>query len=76
MMRNLLHLSTDFILGRDSAILGEDQAELRQIKEMLMLPLAGNLVQCQKTGRIPPVQRRLSDQFLRQIKEKVMCFQA
>jgi len=50
--------------------------KLRQIKEMLMLPLAGNLVQCQKTRRIPPVQRRLSDQFLRQIKEKVMCFQA
>lgn len=35
-----LHLSTDFILGRDSAMLGEDEAELRQIKENIMATLS------------------------------------
>ena len=47
---------------------------LRQVVEMPVLHRAGALVQHQKAGAVPPLQRRLGDQLLWKIKIEIMCF--
>ena len=53
-------------------------ARLQQVDQIIKMPVlhrAGALVQHQQAGAVPPLQRRLRDQFFRQIIVKIMSFQ-
>ena len=57
---------------QDQAVTGVQ--EVRQLVEMVMLPGAGVPVQSHEPGTVPPFQRRLRDQFLRELVVKIACF--
>ena len=57
---------------QDQAVTGVQ--EVRQLVEMVMLPGTGVPVQSHEPGTVPPLQRRLGDQFLRELVVKIACF--
>ena len=57
----------------DEAVPGPQQ--VGQLVEVPVGPGPRHLVQRQQAGGVPPLQRRLGDKLLGQIKIKVMCFQ-
>ena len=64
--------------GQDPGIV-QNQAvagiqKVRQFIEMVMLPGTGVPVQGHKPGAVPPFQRRLRDQLLRELVVKIACF--
>ena len=48
---------------------------VREVIEMAVLHFPADFIQHKKTGAVTPGQRRLGNQFLRQIVYKIRCFQ-
>ena len=57
---------------QDQAVAGVQK--FRQFIEMVVFPGAGVPVQGHEPGTVPPLQRRLGDQFLRELVVKIACF--